>query len=91
MFSLFFRYVLYKLPAIKWQEDVPEYVRNGSAYAYLDNENMDFSLSLINITSPESVAGLTLNQVYKAYENGKTPNDQAHVFYNDANPEGTVI
>ena len=48
---------------------------------------MDFTMSSIMITSPESVAGLTLNQVYKAYENGKTPNDQAHVFYNDANPE----
>ncbi|XP_066910256.1 plancitoxin-1-like [Clytia hemisphaerica] len=81
-------YVLYKLPEIKWQKDVPDNVRNGSAYAYLDSKNMDFNLSPVNITSPESVAGLTLNQVYDAYKNGKSPSDQAHVFYNDANPEG---
>eukprot|EP00111_Clytia_hemisphaerica_P012202 TCONS_00035821-protein len=77
-------YVLYKLPKIYWQ-DVPEYVKDGSAYAYLDNEDMEFTLSPTLITSPQSVAGLTLNQVYDAYENRATPSGQAHLFYNDAN------
>uniref|UniRef100_A0A7M5TYF8 Uncharacterized protein n=1 Tax=Clytia hemisphaerica TaxID=252671 RepID=A0A7M5TYF8_9CNID len=69
---------------IYWQ-DVPEYVKDGSAYAYLDNEDMEFTLSPTLITSPQSVAGLTLNQVYDAYENRATPSGQAHLFYNDAN------
>ena len=86
------RYILYKLPAIKWRE-VPDNINNGSAYAYLDNKNLDFTLSPTRITSPDSVAGQTLNQVYKAFEDDKTPSDQAHVFYNDAKPlwSGLVI
>lgn len=83
------RYVLYKLPEITWRQ-VPDHVRNGSAYAYFGEDDDCFVLSPTPITSKDSAAGRTLNQVYDSYtkRNAHGTSDQAHLFYNDENPEG---
>ncbi|XP_057289927.1 plancitoxin-1-like [Hydractinia symbiolongicarpus] len=92
-------FILYKLPEIHWQE-VPSLVKEGYGYTYLDSNNKKFRLSDNSIASPKSAAGRTLNQVYQKYTNEKKyhlkdsvyvdgPTDQAHVFYNDADPQGT--
>ena len=80
---------MYKLPEIFWRQ-VPKYVRNGSAYAYLGEDDTHFALSPVPITSVESAAGRTLNQVYSAHGKQKRQgeSEQAHIFYNDENPDG---
>jgi len=77
-------FVLYKLPRIK-TSGIP-LVRTGYAYAYLDSNNQNFRLSKHSISDSLSSAGRTLNQVY----NNKRKNEQAHVFYNDENPNGAT-
>lgn len=89
---------MYKLPEIHWQE-VPPLVKEGYGYTYLDSNNKKFRLSDNSIASSDSAAGRALNQVYQKYTNEKKyhlkngvyadgPTDQAHVFYNDADPQG---
>jgi len=89
--SLFLRYVLYKLPKLYWVHDAPDYVQDGAGYAYLDDTDMEFKLSPKLINASESAAGRTLSQVYDAFKGRNKPDDQTHLFYDDANPEGMSL
>ncbi|XP_057290535.1 plancitoxin-1-like [Hydractinia symbiolongicarpus] len=91
-------FIIYKLPRIDWYK-TPPLVSSGHGYVYLDSNHFKFYLTNNSIAEQSSAAGLTLDQVYSKYNPEKWykknnfqyvdgPTDQAHLFYNDENPNG---